>query len=82
MLQGQGAHARGGALGYVVKGRMIAGFAAVAYPAQYGNSGVMTFIVNHDGTVFQKDLGPDTATQARAMTRFDPGEGWTPIPGQ
>jgi hypothetical protein len=80
MLQGQGPHARGGALDYVVKGRMIGGFAALAYPAQYGNSGVMTFIVNHDGTVFQKDLGADTAKQARAMSRFDPAAGWTPIP--
>ncbi|MGE5171071.1 MAG: DUF2950 domain-containing protein [Rudaea sp.] len=82
MLKAQGPHAKGGAFAYVVKGRMIGGFAAVAYPAQYGNSGVMTFVVNHDGVVFQKDLGVATAKQARAMTRFDPGAGWTPIPEQ
>jgi hypothetical protein len=77
MLIGQGKHAKDGALDYVVKGRMIGGFAVVAYPANYGNSGVMTFIVNHDGVVYQKDLGPKTPELARAMTRFDPGAGWT-----
>ena len=77
MLQGQGPNANGGALDYVVRGHMIGGFAAVAYPAQYANSGVMTFIVNHDGVVYQRDLGPDTAKTAGAMTRFDPGKGWT-----
>lgn len=79
MLSGQGSHAKGGALEYVVQGRMIGGFAAVAYPAQYGNSGVMTFIVNHDGAVYQRDLGPDTTKKARAMRRFDPGPGWTAL---
>jgi hypothetical protein len=82
MLTGQGPHAKGGALDYVVKGRMIGGFAAVAYPAQYANSGVMTFIVDHDGVVYQRDLGPDTAEKARAMTRFDPGPEWTPAPAK
>ena len=77
LLTGQGSHAKGGALDYVLKGRMIGGFAAIAYPARYGNSGVMTFIVNHDGVVYQRDLGPDTAAKARAITRFDPGPGWT-----
>ena len=48
----------------------------IAYPAKYANSGVMTFIVNHDGVVYEKDLGPDTANVARAITRFDPGPGW------
>jgi Protein of unknown function (DUF2950) len=56
---------------------MIGGFGAIAYPARYGSSGVMTFIVNHDGVVYEKDLGPETATLARAITRFDPGPGWT-----
>ena len=79
-LRGQGAHAKGGALDYVVKGHMIGGFAAIAYPARYASSGVMTFIVNHDGVVYQKDLGPDTAKQAAAITRFDPGDGWTAVP--
>jgi hypothetical protein len=75
-LKGQTKNAKGGAIDYVVKRHMIGGFAAVAYPAQYANSGVMTFIVNHDGVVYEKDLGPATAKIAAAMTRFDPGEGW------
>jgi hypothetical protein len=79
MLTGQGKNAPGGALDYVVKGRMIGGFAAIAYPAHYGNSGVMTFIVNHDGKVFEKDLGTDTAKIAAAMTRFDPDSSWTAV---
>jgi hypothetical protein len=57
-------------------GRMIGGFALVAYPAQYGNSGVMTFIVNHDGVVYEKDLGPDTAAVARAMKLYNPDSTW------
>jgi hypothetical protein len=77
MLKGQGSNAAGGALDYVVRGRMIGGFAAIAYPARYGNAGVMTFMVNHDGIVYEKDLGPDTAKLAPAITRFDPGTGWT-----
>jgi hypothetical protein len=77
LLTGQGPHAKGGAFDYVVKGHMIGGFAALAYPARYENSGVMTFIVNHDGVVYQRDLGPETAAKARAITRFDPGPGWT-----
>ena len=77
LLKGQGAHAKGGAFDYIVKGHMIGGFAAIAYPARYDNSGVMTFIVSHDGVVYQRDLGPDTAAKARAITRFDPGPGWT-----
>ena len=60
ILTQQGPNAPGGALNYVVKGKMIGGFALVAYPAEYGNSGVMTFLVNHAGTVYQKDLGDDT----------------------
>ena len=56
-MKGQGSDAPGGALNYVVKGKMIGGFALIAYPAEYGNSGVMTFMVNHAGTVYQKDLG-------------------------
>ena len=82
MLKGQGPGASGGALDYVVRGRMIGGFAAIAYPAKYGSSGVMTFIVNHDGVVYQKDLGPQTATRAAAITKFDPGQGWTAVPAK
>jgi hypothetical protein len=55
---------------------MIGGFAMVAYPAQYGASGVMTFIVNHDGTVYEKNLGKDTAKVAQAMKKFDPDKSW------
>ena len=79
ILTRQGKHAAGGAYSYVINGRMIAGFAAVAYPAQYGNSGVMTFIVNQDGVVYQKDLGAQTAAHARSITQFDPGPGWEAV---
>ena len=77
LLTAQGANAAGGKVDYEVDGRLIGGFAVVAYPAQYGNSGIMTFITNHDGIVFQRDLGPDTERVAQAMTEFDPGPGWT-----
>src|SRR5262247_1446955 len=76
MLTGQGPKAPGGAYDYVVHGQMIGGFAMVAYPAQYGSSGIMTFIVNHDGVVYQKDLGPRTAALAQSMTKFNPDETW------
>ena len=76
MLTGQGKTAAGGAYDYVVKGRMIGGFAVVAYPASYGLSGVKTFLVNHDGVVYEKDLGPGGAELAVKMTRFDPDKGW------
>ena len=78
LLTGQGPHAKGGAMDYVVRGWMIGGYAAIAYPAKYDNSGVMTFIVNQDGVVYQKGLGPQTATLARGIKRFDPGPGWAP----
>ena len=77
LLTSQGPHARGGALDYMVNGQLIGGFAVVAYPAQYGNSGIVTFITNHDGIVYQRDLGPDTSQLARAMKSFDPGPEWT-----
>lgn len=77
ILTKQGPDAPGGAMDYVVRGRMIGGFALVAYPAQYGVSGIMTFIVNHDGIVRQKDLGPETAKKAKEMTRYDPDASWT-----
>lgn len=79
MLTKQGSHAQGGAKDYLVNGKMVGGFAFVAYPAQYGNSGIMTFIINQDGILLQKDLGKDTTATAAAMTEFDPGEGWTPV---
>lgn len=76
MLDKQGENAAGGAFDYVVQGEQIGGFAVLAYPATYGNSGIMTFIVNHDGVVFQKDLGPDTEKAAKAMAAFDPDPSW------
>lgn len=77
MLTGQGDNAPGGARSYMDKGRMTGGFAVVAWPAEWGNSGVMTFLVSTNGVVYQKDLGAGTDAAARAMTTFDPGEGWT-----
>jgi hypothetical protein len=79
ILTRQGASAPGGPLNYVVKGKMIGGFALVAYPADYGNSGVMTFIVNHGGTVYQKDLGEDSEARVKSMTSFDPDKTWKKV---
>jgi hypothetical protein len=76
ILKQQGKHAVGGAYDYVVRGHMIGGFALEAFPASYGASGIMTFIVNQDGVVYQKNLGPDTATLARKLTAFDPDATW------
>jgi hypothetical protein len=76
ILTAQGPAASGGAYDYVAHGHMIGGFALVAYPAQYGVSGVMTFIVNHDGVVYEKDLGPATAAIARAMKLYNPDSTW------
>ena len=78
ILKAQGPDAPGGAYSYVAQGRMIGGFALVAWPAAYGNTGVMTFLVNHDGVVFQKDLGSGTAAAAQKMTRFNPDKTWKP----
>jgi hypothetical protein len=79
ILKAQGKNAPGGAYDYVVKGQMIGGFALVAYPAEYGASGVMTFIVNHDGVVYQKDLGKDTAKITSTMTKYDPDKTWKKV---
>jgi hypothetical protein len=76
LLQSQGNNAPGGAMSYMSDGKMTRGFAIVAYPAKYRNSGVMTFIVNQDGQVYQKDLGPRTATIVGAMTQYDPDKTW------
>jgi hypothetical protein len=76
ILTSQGPHARGGAKNYVVNGKMTAGFAFVAYPAEYRSSGVMTFIVNESGVTYEKDLGPDTTKIAEAMTTYDPDSTW------
>jgi Protein of unknown function (DUF2950) len=79
ILTRQGPNAHGGAYDYLAKGKMIGGFALVAYPAQYGNSGIMTFIVNQDGTVFQKDLGPQSDKLARKIEAFDPDSTWAKV---
>ena len=76
ILKAQGPNAPGGAFDYRIKGRMTAGFALVAWPAKYGDTGVMTFVVNHTGQLYQKDLGPGTDTAARAMSRFEPDATW------
>lgn len=79
ILKGQGPDAPGGALNYVVKGKMIGGFALIAWPAEYGNSGVMTFVVNHAGVVYQKDLGKRTDFVAKRLTLFDPDQTWKKV---
>jgi Protein of unknown function (DUF2950) len=79
ILTKQGPEAPGGALDYVVRGKMIGGFALVAYPAQYGNSGVMTFLVNHTGIVYQKDLGPRTAEIAGQISSYNPDQTWRKV---
>ena len=76
ILTRQGKNAAGGAYSYVINRRMIAGFAMVAYPARYGESGVMTFIVSHNGKVFEKDLGRNSTVLGAKMIAFDPGAGW------
>ena len=79
MLKGQTDKARGGAKNYIVDGKMISGFAFVAYPAEYGNSGVMTFMISQDGVLLQKDLGKTTVQTAPAMTEFNPDTSWRPV---
>jgi hypothetical protein len=76
ILKGQGSHAPGGERDYIINGRMVAGFGLVAYPAEYGVSGIMTLIVNQDGTVYEKDLGPKTKKLVKAMKKYDPDNTW------
>jgi len=78
-LKGQTEKARGGAKNYVVDGKMTGGFGFVAYPVEYGNSGVMTFMINQDGVLLQKDLGKTTTETATAMSEFDPDTSWRPV---
>ena len=79
ILTRQGKHAPIGKYNYIINGHMIAGFAFVAWPAKWGNTGVMTFIVNQQGKVYQKNLGPGTEKVAAAMTAYDPDDTWTPV---
>lgn len=76
ILTSQGKDAPAGKYDYVINGHLIAGFALVAWPADYGKTGVMTFIVNHYGTVYQQDLGPDTAKTAAAISEYNPNNQW------
>lgn len=80
ILTRQGRHAAGGKYNYIINGNMIGGFALVAWPAEWGNTGVMTFIVNQQGTVYQRDLGEKTAKIASRMKEFDPDSRWTAVP--
>ncbi len=79
ILTRQGSRAPGGAYSYVINGRMIAGFAMIAYPAEYGQSGVMTFIVSHNGKVYERDLGKHSTALAAKVSSFDPGAGWKEV---
>lgn len=79
ILKGQGKYATGGAYDYVVKGKMILGYALVAYPAQYGNSGIMTFIVNQEGVIYEKNLGKNTVSIAKAIKKFNPDKTWKKV---
>jgi hypothetical protein len=79
ILTEQGKNAPGGAHKYIVKNNMTGGFAFVAYPAEYRVSGVMTFIINQDGSMFEKDLGPQTVEEAKSLTVFDPDDSWSPV---
>ena len=79
ILTKQGNTAKDGAKDYVVNGKMTRGFAILAYPAEYQNSGIMTFLIGTDGTVYEKDLGPKTADTAAAITEYNPGDGWKPV---
>jgi len=79
ILTAQGAHAPGGARSYLKDGKMTGGFALVAYPAQYGSSGIMTFVVGPEGIVFQKNIGEKTGEIAKPMTDYDPDDSWMPV---
>ncbi|HSN79165.1 MAG TPA: DUF2950 family protein, partial [Rhodoferax sp.] len=79
ILTRQGKAAAGGAYNYVINGRLIAGFAMLAYPDSHNKSGVMSFIVNHNGKIYQKDLGASTASAAAKINTFNPGAGWQEV---
>jgi len=79
ILKGQGKNADGGAFDYLVNGKMLLGYAMVAYPAQYGSSGIMTFIVNHSGIVYQKNLGKNSGKVAAAMKLYNPDKSWKKV---
>jgi Protein of unknown function (DUF2950) len=76
----QGADAKGGTKDFITNGKMTGGFAFIAYPEAYGDTGITTFITNQSGVVYEKDLGKDTAAQARTTTEFNPDKSWTKVP--
>jgi hypothetical protein len=78
ILTRQGSHAAGGKYNYIIHGHMVAGFALLAWPAQWDNSGVMTFMINQQGKIYEKNLGPKTTDLVNKIEAFDPGEGWKP----
>jgi hypothetical protein len=80
LLEKQGPHAPGGAYDYVVRGKLFGGFAVIAWPVKYGDTGIKSFMVSHAGQVYQRDLGPESATKAEATKSFDPGAGWSKVP--
>ena len=79
ILKAQGKDAAGGAMSYLVRGRMIAGFALIAWPVKYGDTGVMTFVINQAGQVYQKDLGPNTTALAKRIQAFNPDPSWSKV---
>jgi len=79
LLTAQGTHAPGGKYDYVVNGKLFGGFAVIAWPARYGDTGIKSFMVSHDGKVFESDLGPNGRDKALAIRSFDPGPGWTEV---
>ncbi|MPW22722.1 DUF2950 family protein [Paraburkholderia sp. CNPSo 3157] len=80
LLESQGSHAPGGAYDYVVGGKLFGGFAVIAWPVKYGDTGIKSFMVSHAGQVYQRDLGPDSAAKAQTTKSFDPGPGWSKVP--
>ena len=82
LLTSQGPHAPGGAYDYLARGKLFGGFAVVAWPVRYGDTGIKSFMVSHAGQVYERDLGPDSAAKANAMTSFDPGPGWAKVQPQ
>jgi hypothetical protein len=80
LLESQGPHAPGGAYDYVVRGKLFGGFAVIAWPVKYGDTGIKSFMVSHAGQVYERDLGPESAAKAEAIKSFDPGPGWSKVP--
>ena len=80
LLESQGSHAPGGAYDYVVRGKLFGGFAVIAWPVKYGDTGIKSFMVSHAGQVYQRDLGPESAAKAENTKSFDPGPGWSKVP--